>query len=229
MSNNALEIARVIQGHPELTSQAALQATYAMHRRHSEAVAGVLEKVTREDFDDLIGARIPATSLLALLLGQAPTEPSSVPKDPRSDAPRPEVIDDIDEVDFVPDPNAPLQVSFLVDREGHFVVAVRGLGRVNGQPARVPHALKPAYDADKREELTPEQFRYQVLMGLPMLENVSKDAARQNVARLRKELARSFEDLHGNPPSGHLLVQSKRPRGFRLDPLIEIQPPDDSL
>ena len=50
---------------------------------------------------------------------------------------------------------------------------------------------------------------------------ISNNAIRASIRRTRKLLATNFMTIHGYPPEGHLLIQNKPTKGYRLDPTIE--------
>ena len=219
MASFGLEIARIVRGHPELTSQETIRRTLDMHRRHAETVTGVLESAVRDNAPALVNQSLPATSLLALMLtGTSLAEKTLSPESVPMDMPG-QNIEDSEEVDIVPDPAAPLRVSFFQE-DGHDIVAVDGLGRVAGQPARIPHALKPTFDEDQNGGLESDEYRYIPLTRIPEISDLNKDQLRQYVARCRKVLATNFEDIFGYPPKQHLLLQNKISKGYRLDPTI---------
>lgn len=188
-----------------------------MHQRHAQAVRQVLNRAMRERSDDLIMRRLPPTSLFALALGEGAREIPAL----RQPEPLFDEFVEPEEIDEVPDPDAPLIVAFLDEAEGR-VVSVRGLGRVVGQPALIPHALKPVFDEDRGNRLPPNEHRYVEAVRLPLLESMSKDAIRKNVSRCRRALANYFEAVHGQRPSRDLLIESRPPLGHRLDPTIQV-------
>lgn len=216
-----LELARIVRGHPDTAPATVLAQSFDMHRRQSGVVQAVLERAVRENADALVNQQLPATSLLAMLVGQTSANDLRLPEDPRTTVPRRRPVPDVEEVDTVPDRNAPLRVEFLQEGARH-IVSVRGLGRVVGKPALIPHALRPVYDEDRRDGLIPEKHRYVPATSLPLLTDMSKEAVRANVKRCRKILAEYFRDLHGDGPTAPLLIQSRSPRGYRLDPLIDV-------
>ena len=134
---------------------------------------------------------------------------------------------EIHESDLAPDPDGPLQVAFIEEDSGRLII-IRGLGRITGQPALIPHALKPVFDEDRANRKAPEDHRYVPGTQLLLLDGMSKDAIRANVRRCRKLLAADFEAIHGRPPDQDLLIQSRPPQGIRLDPLIRVIDPNRS-
>jgi hypothetical protein len=120
-----------------------------------------------------------------------------------------------------------LRVAFYMDGERH-VVDVIGLTSVAGPPARVPHALRPAFDEDRRSGIAPEDHRYRMGTTLPDLAGMNKRTIRKSVQRCRKQLAEEYERLHGEAPPGHLLIQTRPQRGYRLDPYIVVVPTNRS-
>ncbi|MEJ8570762.1 7-cyano-7-deazaguanine synthase [Microbaculum marinum] len=195
------EASRILRGHSDLPPKTALELTLKMHHRHSRAVHDVLENVLRERAADLVAHRLPETSLVRLHLGSGDALLQQVPeylrrqfiREPNGDG------DEVDEIDEVPQPGAPLRVRFYID-EGSHVVDVIGLASVTGRSARVPHALKPSFDEDRRNGVAPEDHQYRVGTTLPDLTDMNKGTIRKLVQRCRKQLAEEYRQLHGEPP-----------------------------
>ncbi|QQA41512.1 hypothetical protein [Pelagovum pacificum] len=214
------EISRIVSGNPTLSSREALDRVLDLHRRHSRAVQDVIESATVTQAGALARQALPRTSLLVLHLSQAGPE-CAAPSRRFGDLFRPAKLNDVEEVDMVPDPSALLRVAFFED-ENH-VLAVEGLGRVEGMPARVAHELKPQFDVDRAAGLKPDDHRYVEQHRLAHRTGQTADAARQSVRRCRQTLASFFEDVHGEPPPHDLLIESPRDpatRGYRLDPTM---------
>lgn len=227
------EIARVLRGHPDLSAGEAVDRALDMHRRHAASVSEVMERALHDHAGDLVNHRLPTNSLLVMHLGADVDPDGSLPGDPRIDAGVDPVDDwhrdpaaDRDE-DLVPEPDGPLTVGFRIEG-GRHVVAVEGLGRVERRPAHVPFSLKPTFEEDRVQRLQPSRHRFVNPMGLDPLGTVAKDTLRQNVRRCRAILAKSFEEIHGRPPSDHLLVQGRQASGYRLDPTIRLLPDSES-
>ena len=218
MESYGTEAMRIVRGHPELTRKEALDLTFRMHQRHSRAVRRVLENVVRDRAPDLIAGKLSETCLLRLHVGPGDAQRLAVPGHQQEQAPRP-AIDVVDEVDLVPRPEDPLRVAFSVEGQRQ-IVDVVGLASIAGPPARVPHALKPIFDEDRCRGASPEEHRYQVGTQLPELGHMNKETIRKSVQRCRNQIAEGYERLHGEPPSGDLLIQTKPSLGYRLDPTI---------
>jgi len=151
---------------------------------------------------------LPANSLLRIHLGEHLPHGAVVEADPRlgrrgDDQVRMVAADDDEDADLNLDPDAPLVVSFQFD-DRRPVISVARLGMVSGQPARVPHALRPALQEDRANGLPPAQHRFLHAADLPDIKEMSKQTFRQNVARCRQLLADNFELIHGHAPSRDL-------------------------
>lgn len=227
MDEFGLEISRIILGHDATLAKTVVAQTRDMHHRHSVAIRGALQRIVKERSEDLLAAKLPPTSLLVMLLGQVTSTDIAFPVDPRNASPVAERHEAIDDVDIVPDPDGPLHVAFM-EEDGKRLVAIRGLGRLTGRPALIPHALKPVFDEDREDLRAPKDHRYVPGTKLPLLDGMSKDAIRASVHRCRVRLAKDFEAVHGSPPGRDLLIQSRPPRGIRLDPLIQVIDPNCS-
>ena len=143
--------------------------------------------------------------------------------DPRGTAPlrqRPPE-DPAEAPDLVLDRGRPLEVTFTVEK-GRPVISVRGLGRVEGAPARTAHELKPEFDEDRQGALPRTEHRYVATGTLATRLELSKDAVAQQVGRCRKELAQFHEEVFGSPPGRPLLIENKARHGYRLDPDIRV-------
>ncbi|MAQ83681.1 MAG: hypothetical protein CMH12_10660 [Maritimibacter sp.] len=224
MKEFGLELTRIARGHPTMPASAVISQTREMHSRHSRSVRDALNRIVVDHSDDLLAQSLPATSLLVMWLGQPAGNADRLPEDPRTSVEPRATIGNDDEEDIVLNPDAPLKVAFL-EEDNRYVVAVRGLGRVAGQPARIPHALKPTFDGDLADRLPPEKHRYVHLISAPSLPDMNKASIMSNVRRCRNALAQYFEAVHGRPPDGDLLIQNRAGRGYRLDPMIELVPP----
>ena len=222
MENFGHEASRIFRGHPDLPRRTVLDLTLKMHQRHSSVVRNVLEDVLRYRAADLVAQRLPATSLVLLHLGSGDAPLNLVPNYLPEQHAR-VFLDEVHEVDEVPEVGAPLRVAFFMDGERH-IVDVIGLTSVAGPPARVPHALKPAFDEDRRNGVAPEDYQYKIGTTLPELAGMNKRTIRKSVERCRKQLAEEYERLHGEPPPGHLLIQTWPSRGYRLDPYMVVVP-----
>jgi 7-cyano-7-deazaguanine synthase in queuosine biosynthesis len=224
------ELARILRGHPGVQRAEILGRTLDMHHRHSRAVREALEQAIRDQATKLADKSLPVTSLLRLQLGDDSSDSQVIADDPRlerqPDAHGPQDHDVDDTEDLVLDPDAPLVVSFLF-ANGRPVVSVAGLGTITGRPALVPHALRPTFEDDRANGLSPDEHRFTRSANLLDLQSMSKDAVRANVARCRKSLAEDFTLIHGRPPSRDLLIEGKQAQGYRLDPTIRTL--DESL
>lgn len=218
-SKFGLELSRIAQGHPEMAASDLMEKVHSLSRRHADGVRHVLTSAVAENAAALAAGSVPQSSLLLLHLGSnagggerrltpsVDSEPALVTI--------PEVIK---AEDISVEPKAPLQVAFLVE-DDRPVVSVVGLARIAGSKAQVPHALKPYFDEDRSNGLSPSDHRF-VLDFRRSCPNLSKQAVRQNVNRCRAMLAKAHADIHGEPPSRPLLIENKLRAGYRLDPTI---------
>lgn len=221
------EVSRILRGHPDLPGRTALDLALKMHHRQSSVVREVLASVLRERADDLVSQRLPATCLVRLHLGSGE---GSLPQylggqDERATSSE---VETVNEIDAVPEAGAPLHVAFLMEGTRP-VVDVMGLTSVIGPPARVPHALKPVFDDDRRNGVAPEDHQYSIGTSLPGLIDMTKGSIRKAVQRCRKQIAEEYTRLHGVPPAGDLLIQTRRSSGYRLDPYIVVVPPNQTI
>jgi len=220
MERFGYEAGRIFRGHPNLPTRTALDFTLEMHRRQSSIVRTVLEKALHDRAKDLIAQSLPATSLVRLHLGSGSEVANLVPRyrnGPGSGAD----LKNVDEVDEIYEAGAPLRVAFSEER-GRRIVDVIGLATLMGPPARVPYALKPVFDEDKRNGVAPTDYRYSIATKLPDLADMNKLSIRKAVERCRRQLAKEYRQLHGEPPARHLLIQTQPSKGYRLDPTVVV-------
>lgn len=221
MSAFGHELMQIIRGHGNLTHTDALRRIRDLHIRHSDAVAGVLERVLKEKAVEIVAQRLPATSLVAMHLARQGEADHALAEDPRLSVETATPIGGIVEEDLVPDREKPLVVAFF--EEGNSpVVTVAGLGRINGAPARVAHALKPGFDEARASGLAYDDYPFVQLMALGALRNMSKNAIRQNIQRCRRKLKEFYRDVHGVDPDRPLLIEGKPPNGHRLEPDLQV-------
>ena len=212
-----LEFGRIARGHRDLTTAQAMAKTHDMHVRHGKAVRQVLKTCISDQAAAIAGQALEPTSLLALHIGGQPHTSAVLPVDPRDTAPEQPVDIEGPERDLVPDAYAPLQAAFYQEDDRH-VVAVAGLGRVVGAPAKVAHGLKSIFDEDRQNGLAPEDHRYTRSTRIPLHDGISKAGVRRNIMHCRKSLAEFYRATFGADPPGHLLIQNKPSMGYRLDP-----------
>lgn len=217
MSEVGPELSRIAGGHPGRSTADVVRQTLDMHQRQAESIKGVLARLYRQQADALAGARLPATSLLVLYAGQAGQSALSEPAPIRA-ASLP--IEDAEVLaDLLPDPAAPLRVAFLRE-DDQDVVAVEGYCRLTGQVARIPVMLLPDLLQGRADDLAVDVYPWTKAGRLADAIGLSKDAVRQNVMRLRKQISESYAAIHGVAPGSDPLVQTRRSRGYRLDPDI---------
>lgn len=215
------ELMRILRGHDDLEPADALRRVLDLHVRHSEAVARVLEGVLKDRAADIVAGRLPASSLVAMHLGQPREGDLGLAQDPRPGSATVFETNDIVEEDVVPDQNKPMTVAFF-EHEGKPVVAVKGLGRIAGAPARIPHGLKPYFDEARATGLSNDDHPYLLLPTLEELWDLAPRTIRKNVQRCRDQLKQFYWDVHGVEPDCVLLIESKPAKAHRLDPRMHL-------
>ena len=213
------EFSRIAEGHPDQSKQEILEQCIVMHGRHGKNVEQVFEQVLDQRAHDILRGKLSETSLVALILGQHgsrlnPTLIQNMPVESRV----PEV-NLADEVDLIPDPAAPLRVTFA-EEDGHPVVKIEGICVLTGTEAKVPTKLQPTFLEDRGNHLPLEDHRYVASGILANKLNSSKSAIRQQVNRCRKTLSESYESVHGQPPDPDRFIQSRSPKGYRIAPSV---------
>lgn len=214
MDRFGAELIDLAAGFPERVSREVVADALALHRRHGQAVQGVLQSSLAARAPALLQRQLPATSLLRMIVAERAG--AAILPDLRQRPPLPTAEPEpVAEADAATPSIFPLRVSLAIAHEARPIVTVHGLGSVEGAPAKVVGRLKPQHDEDLAEGLAPEDHRF-VLSAT--LSAASKEAAAQNVKRCRDLLAEYFEAIEGHPPPKPLLIENRRQKGYRLDP-----------
>jgi 7-cyano-7-deazaguanine synthase in queuosine biosynthesis len=221
MSAFGQEIMRIARGYPAHERQEAITRTLDMQRRHGQFVTDVLERSIRDLAGYLARLDLSETSLLRLHLADGSmNEPTRAPDRRLEARPHPSALFDRPNApDIVFDPKRPLEIIF--SHEGNVAILdVQGLGTVKGAPASVAHQLKPTFDADRAAGLSRENHRYISQGELARQMELTKPAVTQNVKRCRQTLHSYYQALVGSAPDAHMVIQSRKASGYRLDPDI---------
>ncbi len=219
MTTFGTEFSRIADGHPEQSKQAVLDQCVAMHLRHGKNVKQVLDQVLGERSQDIYLGKLPATSLVALILGQQGEGLSPLLTSSSSTASRIPATNPEDEIDLVPNADDPLQVSFA-EENGRPMVKIEGLCVFIGPQARVPTDLKPTFLEDRNNHVSPEDYRYVATGILASRQHTNKSAIRQQVNRCRQILGDNYEMLHDKALDQDRFIQTRSPKGYRLAPSI---------
>lgn len=216
-----LELMRIRRGHPELSDYEVFRRIRGMHRRQAEIVESVLKAAVQDHAADLVAYRVPDTALLVMHLSAVARTGRALAGDPRPSEPASGSVGDVISEDTVPDPDAPLVAAFF-HQDDIPVVAVRGLGRVQGSPAEIAHSLRPSFEEARKAGLRPECHPYVHPVALKSLSHRSKTWVRTNIGRCRAKLAEFHAALHGVPPARDLLIEGQQSRGYRLEPGLSV-------
>jgi hypothetical protein len=109
---------------------------------------------------------------------------------------------------------SPFQCARIYDPDGGPRLQIRGVSEFRGGHLEIIGSLKRYLEEDAEAGLAAEQHRWIT----PKMLQRSKEAVRQQVSRCRREFAREFAAIEGRAPDRHILVEGKRPKGYRLDP-----------
>lgn len=215
------EFSRIAEGYPGSEKKSVLALCLRMHARHGQSVKHVLEHILQTRSEEILKGQLQEGSLVSLLLGSQ--TPGSVHWPDNASQPEPgnALLDDFQEIDIVPDAEAPLHVQFL-EEDGRLVVSIVGLCRLTGAKATIPDALKPEYLDAKSKNIAPDEHQYVALGHLALRLDSAKTTVRQRVRRCREELSDSYVAVHGTLPDHELLFQHKAAKGYRLDPSIKV-------
>lgn len=212
-----VEFSRIAEGHPDQSKRAVLEQCIAMQGRHGKNVEQVFEQALVQRTPDILRRKLPETSLVALVIAQQGSGISDTLTHSTPSASRIPEVNLADEVDIVPEPEAPLRVSFFKEK-GHPAVKIEGICVLTGAEAQVPTELKPAFVEDRSNHQLPEDHRYVASGTLANKLNTSKSAIRQQVKRCRKTFHENYQMVHGQPPEPDRFVQSHSPKGYRIAP-----------
>lgn len=220
------ELLRIVSGYPDEPRSYVLRQCLELHRRQANLVVAVLKRSVTENAEALALQTLPGSSLLVLHLGGNAVD--GLPPDPRSRDPHLEPRDKYEEnvADIVPDALRPLEAAF-VQEEGSPVVKIIGLCRVEGRLAELVHVLKVPFDEDRAERRKRAEHRYLQVGRIGSQMTASKDGIAQTVKRCRETVKEAFTEVFGRPPGKHLLIESQKSRGYRLDPDLRIVAPGD--
>lgn len=223
-SRFASEIADVLAAHRGRASWEVVSDLYTMHRRHGEAVKGVVTDAFREHAPTLAGGKVSRDALLpAIMLGEEVVgrhsdallneiEPSAVAQQPDQ-------------------PILPLKLTLSGDDRSP-VVLVWGVGELSGGHVRLVAVLKPYHEECQSSGLPLDAFQYVPTGRLAGHLGTAKFAVWQYAKRCRDDLDELFGVVGEKSPSQDALLQSRQPRGYRISPdcrFVERQNGDGSL
>lgn len=214
------EYARIAHGHPELAPQDVIRMSHELHRRHGASVREALARMLGTNAVRVLSGPLENSSLLHMFTRsqlngertvELPAPPVIAPAVPRPSDGRarhhgPQLL--------------PLEVRFRTEASGP-VVDVVCLDTLTGRCAELVHALKVPFDEDRTAKLARDQCRYMQPREIGLKET-SKEAVKMLVQRTRTTLARAYEQIEGSKPPEFLLIQNRRPAGYRLDPDIRV-------
>lgn len=218
------ELARIMTAFPDLSAEEVFRRSFRLQKRHGEAVSRVLKAETGRLSAAIIDQSLPSSSLLRMVVSARtgmPILPDITQVAPIFDSVP--VIAPTEREDTGTDALFPLRVS-MYSRGTRPELEVKGLGIVTGRPAGVAHALRAQFEADIAEGLEPDDHAYVAAGTLTQEAGPSKEAVARNVKRCRDQLAEFHFVVEGALPEHDLLIESRRPRGYRLDPHMILLP-----
>lgn len=221
MNEFGLQISRLIRGHPELPGTEAISRIADLQAKHGKSALIAIENALKYHGGALARGEVPASALLAMLSAND-TDDAAIELNPSVEAGLEEgTAASIDG----PAVRFPLQVRFYQTEGQRRTVDhldVKDLGMVSGEPASVAHALKPVFDEDRNLGRPIDDCRYTLAKNITTTKKMSVSAVTKNIQRCREELAEFYAAMEGNPPAEPLLIQSRGPKGYRLDPTIRV-------
>ncbi len=217
------ELVRIAEGFPRLQPDDVIHRCHALQQRHGVAVKSVLEQALRDHATAILEQTLPETSLLRAFVADR----SRSIEMPELEQPVTRIEPDHTAAteDEEAGPLWPLRVR-MYNENGVPVIDVKGLGTVRRAPASAAHALRPQHEQDRDAGLGLDDHRYVAAGILSPAAGSSKEAVAQNVRRCRHELAKCYKVVEDCWPEHDILIQSRRPYGYRLDPTIKLLPSD---
>ena len=211
MRKFAGELCRIIEGYPAISGGTTFDAAFDLHARHGRNVAQALENAISDNASAVLSLFETPTSLMAMIIIQ--TGSTKLPPI----KPRPPTLPSGPEQNLSPQNTTRLEISFEV-QDGEHRISVRSLGVIHGAPARVGHHLRPQFEEDLAMGLHGEAYTFTPAGKLAKCDGSTKEAIVQNVKRCRDELSDFYRGIYGEDPPDVLLIQSRKPKGYRLDP-----------
>lgn len=196
----AAELADVAAGYPDRLPGEVASDAYLMLHRHGTAVRRVAEAAIGELAPTILDS-VPRGSLLGSLIGASLQEPAE-----STDA----IQDEGPEFDAG---QSLFPLRLVYDPEGGPGLRIKGLGDFRGAHLGLVGRLKPFLEENVDACRSPEAHRW-IAPGLVG----DKSTVRQHASRCRSEFAEQYEVVEGRAPDSPILIHSKRPRGYRLDP-----------
>ncbi len=219
LSRFGTEIGRIVAAYPGDNREDIFGRVLDLHRRQSRIVLQVLKSQIELSAEALASRSLPSDCLLVMHLGRSDQAPSI----PNPSTPGRWAQPDQDDYgDSAPAPGEPLTLVFEDDGRTQ-AVRVLGLCSFTKMVAKVTFELKKYYEADKSNQVPPDQFSFNHLAQADTLA-VSKNEIRVLVSRGRATLATAYRQMHGVEPDSSLLFQTKQSKGYRLNPHTLIRP-----
>lgn len=216
------ELARIMPAFPDVAPLEVLRRSWQLQLRHGTSISRVVKAETSRQSDAIIDQSLPSSSLLRMIVATR-SDTAHVPNIVRIPATigRPDGPTGGDPTQ--PGALFPLRVSMFL-RKALPVLEVAGLGSVSGQPAGAAHALRAQYETDVADGLEPDEHGYVAAGRLVPEAGSSKQSVTQNVKRCRDQLAEFHLVVEGAYPEHDLLIENRRPKGYRLDPRMILLP-----
>ncbi|WP_112321974.1 7-cyano-7-deazaguanine synthase [Oceanibium sediminis] len=218
------EIGRIVEGFQEEPASIVARQCFDLQQRHGLAVKRALDKAIRTLSAALLDRALPETALLRMVV-DARVSPVTLPR----------VSTDPIEIQatYVPDHDEgadilPLQISFRAEGNDP-IVTIRNLGELRRTSARLAHILRPQYDKDLDARRAPERYAFTTAGRLAQALGKSKGSIWTSISRCHATLAELYEAVCGDPPPAPLLIESRKPEGYRIDPTCRvIDDPEDT-
>jgi hypothetical protein len=198
------ELADVATGYPDRPAGQVMAEAFQMYRRHGIGVDRVAKAALNEMADHILSATVPAGSLLAAILTSGVR-------------PEPEAVSDVagSEDEALPDSKHPIfPLRLVFDPDAGPFLRIKGLSEFRGAHLGLVGRLKPYLEADVDAQRAADDHKWVP----PGLLGDNKAAVRQHAKRCRDGFADEYEVVEGSRPDSHILVHSKGPKGYRLDP-----------
>ena len=185
-----------------------------LHRRHGQAVVGVLDAAYRRYSKELADGTLPTDCLLRMVAGHVPSvKPQPCRAPTRTGIPSERARSS--------------QIMLGLDRE-RLEVLVAGIPPIRGDGTfALIDQLVHQYVDDQKAQRRPESFRFCLTRKLTGELGVDDATLRRRVTRFRKRIADTFESKHGLSLHQEAVIESRKWRGYQLNPAVRLVAVDE--
>lgn len=214
------EISRAASCIDDMSADQVMETTLSLHRRHANAVGGVLETGFKVHGGRLADQTLPPSCLLRMVAGSGAGRRDTPIRDPIEQAYSQERTADHRDFRITSD------VCLAVHPEQQQVM-IRGIPPLTGQATyALIEQLTVAYERDRALKRAPENHRYIPAKVIQSRLSIQDDSLRRCVLRVRRRVTRLFETHCGLTLADDAIIQSITWRGYRINPDVRVVAPD---